>query len=691
MSEMAAPTRLAKRVLLIGWDAADWKIINPLLDAGLMPTLDSFVNRGVMGNLATLQPILSPMLWNSIATGQRAYKHGIHGFVEIKPDGTGIRPSMSTSRKVKALWNILSQNGLKSQVFDWFASHPAEPINGVCVSNLFHQGPASFEGEWRLAANSVHPRRLEETLKALRVHPTEIEGCHLQPFIPRAAEIDQKDQAGRKVLARAATALSECATVHAAATWAMEHEPWDFCAIYYNAIDRFCHDFMPFHPPRHDMTEDRWVELLGDVVNGIYRFHDIMLERLLQLAGDDTTVMIVSDHGFHSDHLRPREAPGRPAGPVAWHRPYGIFAMRGPGVLADERVYGASILDVAPTVLTLFGLPIGQDMDGKPLLDAFVETPLVERIPTWENVPGDAGLNPPEAAAESSEATEQALQQLVDLGYVEPLSDQEKNNVTMVRLDSRFNLAISLLDAGLTAEAISIFEALLNERQEDRFALMLAQAYINVGRLPDARRLLEEMVAKRNRPTSESSTDPENGDRPRAPLPRIDMVMGILNFEEGRIDEALTHLERAEAADADLPKLHNHLGYVYLRRRRWTEAERAFNKALEIDGDNPQACHGLAVALLRQDRPAEAAELALRAVGLQHFFPAAHFQLGLILARLNWPERAAQAFETGLRMRPGSIIAHRYLSRLYGRLGQTEKAQWHRAEATKAAASPVNA
>ncbi|MGH9356724.1 MAG: hypothetical protein ACRD10_11395, partial [Terriglobia bacterium] len=63
---------LAKKVLLIGWDAADWKVATPLLDQGLMPALDDFINHGVMGNLATLRPILSPMLWNSIATGKRA-------------------------------------------------------------------------------------------------------------------------------------------------------------------------------------------------------------------------------------------------------------------------------------------------------------------------------------------------------------------------------------------------------------------------------------------------------------------------------------------------------------------------------------------------------------------------------------------------------------------------------------------
>ncbi len=45
-------------LLLIGWDAADWKIITPLLDAGLMPTLNTFIDEGVMGNLASLQPML---------------------------------------------------------------------------------------------------------------------------------------------------------------------------------------------------------------------------------------------------------------------------------------------------------------------------------------------------------------------------------------------------------------------------------------------------------------------------------------------------------------------------------------------------------------------------------------------------------------------------------------------------------
>ena len=80
------------KVLLIGWDAADWKIIHTLVDSGKMPNMAKFIEEGVIGNLATLFPELSPMLWTSIATGKRPFKHGILGFTEPSPDGSGIRP-----------------------------------------------------------------------------------------------------------------------------------------------------------------------------------------------------------------------------------------------------------------------------------------------------------------------------------------------------------------------------------------------------------------------------------------------------------------------------------------------------------------------------------------------------------------------------------------------------------------------
>jgi len=128
-----------RRVLLVGWDAADWKVARPLMAAGEMPNLARLVAGGASGNLATLSPPLSPLPWTSIATGKRPTKHGIHGFSEPLPDGSGVRPITTLGRKTKAVWNILNQNALRPSVVGWWPSHPAEPIRGVMVSNHFHE------------------------------------------------------------------------------------------------------------------------------------------------------------------------------------------------------------------------------------------------------------------------------------------------------------------------------------------------------------------------------------------------------------------------------------------------------------------------------------------------------------------------------------------------------------------------
>ena len=84
---MSAP----RKVLLVGWDSADWKVANPLIDCGEMPMLAKLVSTGVMGNLATLEPMLSPLLWTSIATGKRAYDHGERIADAVRPDLRRIR------------------------------------------------------------------------------------------------------------------------------------------------------------------------------------------------------------------------------------------------------------------------------------------------------------------------------------------------------------------------------------------------------------------------------------------------------------------------------------------------------------------------------------------------------------------------------------------------------------------------
>src|SRR5438552_392008 len=100
--------RLASKVLVVGWGAADWKLITPLLEAGQLPALEGLLNRGVMGDLAGPAPAIPALLWTSLATGTRADRHGVLGPVEPDPITGGLRPTVGTSRRVKAVWNVLS-------------------------------------------------------------------------------------------------------------------------------------------------------------------------------------------------------------------------------------------------------------------------------------------------------------------------------------------------------------------------------------------------------------------------------------------------------------------------------------------------------------------------------------------------------------------------------------------------------
>jgi len=165
------------------------------------------------------------------------------------------------------------------------------------------------------------------------------------------------------------------------------------------------------------------------------------------------------------------------------------------------------------------------------------------------------------------------------------------------------------------------------------------------------------------------SAAPEAGEtasEPETPSPRpwVDLLMGIIQFEEGEVDGALASLLKAESADPRLPDLHLRIGQAYLRQRRTDDAGRAFARALEIDGDSPEAHLGLAMVRLRQRRNEEAAEEALLAVGLQHYLPLGHFHLGIALARLGHRERAILALETAVSMMPGLVPAHRWLATL---------------------------
>ncbi|MDF2438120.1 MAG: hypothetical protein K0Q95_2496 [Bacteroidota bacterium] len=648
--------RLAKKVLVIGWDAADWKIIHPLLDAGLMPALEGLINKGAMGKIATLDPPLSPVLWTSIATGKTADKHGILNFVEPDPATSDLRPVSVTSRKVKAIWNILTQEGFKTHLVGWWPSHPAEPINGVCVSNSFQKQSKKPDEPWTMPKGAVHPKDLEEVLAEYRIELSEITSAMLLPFVPDAAKVDQEND---KSLFAIANHLAEASSIHAASTWILENKDWDFMGVYFDTIDHFCHGFMKYHPPKMDGIPQEYFDLYKDVINSAYRFQDMMLERTLKLAGDDATIILLSDHGFHSDHLRPKKLPKEPIAPALEHSPYGIICMAGPNIQEDEQIFGATLLDITPTILTLFGLPLGKDMDGKPLLQAFKEDVKPEYIESWESVPGECGMHPADIQ-EDPWAAQEAMNQLIELGYVEAPGENKQERLQKTRNETDFILAKVYAGSRRMEPAIEILERLYKENPDvARYGLKLAHCYQVTRNIKGLRKTIDELRAKNLKE-----------------LPHLDFLEGTLLLFENKPRKALLMLQEAEKSISHMPNLHIQIGNVYNKIKRWADAERAFKTALEIDMNNSGAYHGLAISYLRQKEYELAADAAFNAIGLSYHFPEAHYHLGEILYHMKEYKSSSEAFNVAITMVPGFKKAHQWLIKIYEEhLNEPEKAE----------------
>ncbi|MEO5644062.1 MAG: alkaline phosphatase family protein [Bacteroidia bacterium] len=648
-----------RKLLIIGWDAADWKVINPLLDSGQMPTLEKLINKGVIGNIATLDPPLSPMLWTSIATGKTADKHGILNFAEPHPEKLAIRPVSSTSRKTKAFWNILNQLGYKCNIIGWWPSNPSEPINGAMISNLYPKINGPLDGEWQLYPGSVHPESLIDLMKDIRVHPMALTLNHITPFIPDAAKlVDEKDN----LVKRFSMGLAEAASLHNAATWLMENTEWDVTAVYYDAIDITCHGFMKFHPPQMPGIPDDYFNNYKDVVSGMYRFHDMMLERMLELAGEDTTVLLLSDHGFHSDHLRPKILPTEPDAPALEHRHFGIFAAMGPGIKKDERIYGASLLDITPTILSLFGLPVGKDMDGKPLLSIYEEPVIPESIESWDDVEGDTGMHPANVQ-EDPIAAQEALQQLVELGYLEAPGPDMQENINKLIAQSQYNLARVHMHQHEFDEALPLLEKLHKENPAiPRFGFRYAGCLQRLKKMEECRKVIDSL----------RDTDSKNS-------PQLDFLEGTLLFSENKPRKALECFERAQKVAGHMTALHNHIGNVYNRLQRWEDGFAAYNHTIGIDPENAGALLGRGISLLRMKRYEEAIENLLDSIGLVYHSVHAHYFLGEALYNFGEYERAAQAFNVSISIEPGFRKAHAWLIKLYEeKLQQPEKATQHK-------------
>jgi predicted AlkP superfamily phosphohydrolase/phosphomutase len=406
------------KVLVVGVDAGEWDVLGPLLDKQKVPNFAMLRDKGASGRIRSLEPLTkSPIIWASIATGKVPSKHGISDFFVKKSArdrarrqagvGENEAPTTSNLWRARPVWDILGSLGKKVGVVGWWTTWPAQPVNGFLISDYVQYDDASWPAR---DSRRTYPAELDSEVRALRRTPESVSWAEVFQFV---APFDTT-----RVTERQKQLVHDLKWIYAAdmtfyrigMTLYHRYHP-DFMTVYLRGVDEMSHRYwdidMPgtFSPPLTD-AEYQWMKTL---IPNYYIFTDRLLGELMKEADDKTNVVVTSDHGFM----------GGGKGVMA-HKLDGILFLKGPGVKEGVTISGATVLDVTPTILALYGLPTATDMDGRPIEDALKSSVMRKiahdkRLPTYET----ARTRPDGEQPIASPVDQELRERLRSLGYIQ--------------------------------------------------------------------------------------------------------------------------------------------------------------------------------------------------------------------------------------------------------------------------------
>ena len=407
-------------VFWIGLDGLDWELLDRLAGDGRMPNWKRLTAEGWTGNLESEYPLISPILWTTAATGVGPDVHRVLDFQETDPKTGTKNPISGFSRAVPAVWNAASAAGRKVGVVGWWATHPAEEVEGFFVTD--HASPILFAG--LPLAGAAYPAALESAIGQVIARDGKVSADDLAPYFDApSSDIETALSSGAGMenpIVALSRVLSATRVTQRVARDLYDRQLPDLFAVYFEGTDEVGHVFAPFTPPRPDCAaiSDEDFAKYRRVVETYYAAVDRVLGQWMRRAEEDgATLLVHSDHGFKWGADRPCGlASGNWSTAAFWHRPVGVIAAWGKGVRRTADRGRARILDVAPTVLALLNLPADRTMPGAALVAAFDGlTP-----PVREDVFSKLAVRRlPASAMSASEASEYA-KKLLALGYLSP-------------------------------------------------------------------------------------------------------------------------------------------------------------------------------------------------------------------------------------------------------------------------------
>lgn len=263
------------KVMVVGIDAATLDLVRRWAGEGALPHFARILSQGAFGALRSTLPAMSPAAWSTFATGTNPGKHGILDFTQFPPDSYGARFTNATLRRGAAFWEIAGRQGVRGGVINVPITYPPRAYNGFMVAGLL--APS-------LSPDMVTPREAYDDLIAvcpdyrIDVDMVATSGLAGEAFLQRTLEMTQR-------------------RLQAALGLYRKHRPPLF-VVTFVAADRACHYYWAYMQALQDgRTLTPAERRLAGAILTVYRKLDEALGALLAEAGEDTDVLILSDHG----------------------------------------------------------------------------------------------------------------------------------------------------------------------------------------------------------------------------------------------------------------------------------------------------------------------------------------------------------------------------------------------------------
>jgi predicted AlkP superfamily phosphohydrolase/phosphomutase/Tfp pilus assembly protein PilF len=349
---------VAGRVAIFAIDGADWELLSELADDGVLPNLKALSRGGTTGSMETIQPMVSPMVWTSVATGLPPDRHGVIDYV----DRTTHAPADAHMRRSPALWDVSEAFGRHAMVVNWWTAWPPTSPDSF-----------TFDAPVEMLPDAVTPDRAMARVHQVEVPAETVGYDQIRRFLTISPSdftqsIDKNDPRDPVVIFR--KVLAKTWSDHRVAVNLYNQEQPLLLMMSYDGTDTVNHLFAPFHPPyREDVSSDGYRKYWAAVSN-YYSEVDRMIGEWMNVLPADTTVIVMSAYGYRWGRNRPTAIPNG-ASALSDHRNPGVFIAYGNHVEKTAGMHVASIYDIAPTVLAILGLPQSNDMPGHVMSWAF--------------------------------------------------------------------------------------------------------------------------------------------------------------------------------------------------------------------------------------------------------------------------------------------------------------------------------